>query len=127
VQFFGFAFDDDTTFYRLIVNKNWEPETEYLGGEEYTTEPDLSEATESIQSQIPFTNVIMIGVCDPDDKVYFMLAVASSVNNEPVEKTLSKQQLDHIASVAHFEPGTARWMRSVSNLSELKELGVPQV
>ena len=126
VQFFGFTFEDDTAFYRLNVNPNWQPEVHF----EETTEPDLSEAITAIQSRVPGIQLTIIGVYDPDDdpsKLYYMLAVASCVNNGRVQKILSIEQLDRVAKVAHLKTGTACWMRSWSTLSELKDLGVPSV
>jgi len=126
VQFFGFTFEDDTTFYRHNVNPDWQPEVHF----EETTEPDLSEAVTAIQRRVPDIQLTIIGVYDPDDdpsKLYYMLAVASCVNNGRVQKILSREQLDWVARAAHLRPGTTRWMRSWSTLSELKDLGVPPV
>ena len=97
---------------------------------EETTEPDLSEAISTTQRRVPGIQLAVIGVFDPDDdpcKLYYMLAVASCTNNRRVQRILSGEQLDWVARAAHLRPGTACWMRSWSTLSELKDLGVPQV
>jgi hypothetical protein len=78
VQFFGFTFEDDTTFYRLNVDPNWQPEVHF----EETTEPDLNEAITAIQSRVPGIQLTIIGVYDPDDdpsKLYYMLSLAASI------------------------------------------------
>ena len=74
----------------LNIDPNWQPEVHF----EETTEPDLREAITSIQSRVPGIQLTIIGVYDPDDdpfKLYYMLAVASCVNNGRVQKILSRE------------------------------------
>jgi hypothetical protein len=71
----------------------------------------------AIQSRVPDIQLTIIGVYNPDDdpsKLYYMLAVASCVNNGLVQKILLREQLDWVARAAHLRPGTTRWMRSWS-------------
>jgi len=125
VQFFGFTFEDDTAFYRRNVDPNWQPEVHL----EETTEPDLSEAVTAIKNRVPDIQLTIIGVYNSDDassNLYYMVAVASSINGR-VSKILSREQLDRVARAARLRPGTACWMRSWSTLSELRDLDVPSL
>jgi len=126
VRFFGFTFEDDTAFYRLNVDPNWQPLVFIEGTAKSFTEPDLDEAITAIQSRIPGIQLTIIGVYDPnvEFKLYYMLAVASCVNGR-VSRMLSREQLDSIARAAHLRTGTTCWMRSWSTLSELEDLDVP--
>jgi hypothetical protein len=122
VQFFGFTFEDDIAFYRLNVDPDWQPEVHF----EETTEPDLNEAVTAIKNRVPDIKLTIIGVYNPDDaspNLYYMVAVASSINGR-VSRILSREQLDRVAKAAHLIPGTACWMRSWSTLSELRDLDI---
>jgi hypothetical protein len=128
VQFFGFTFEDDVSFYRANVDANWQP---VIHGEECTM-PDLDDAIAAInrrlEGKIDFT--IIDVYADPTNDpfmFYYMLAVASCVDNGPVQKIFSEDQLNQVARAAHLTPATGRWMRARFPLSILKDLGVPAV
>ena len=120
VQFYGFPFEDDTAFYRAVVDPYW------VAGE--GEEPNLEFALDAVKRAAGYDRITIVDVWSDmeETEIYFMLAVASATKTMGDRLTrMSAEQLEFIAQAARLRGTRACWMRSTYKLHELKEMNVP--